>query len=91
MRACISAAAIAASVLFASTAWSACEPGKSRNCIKFDVDPQLSQQVVIGEPLAPRPVTAPASEPPPAYTGPTLGVAPTVGQAPVIGYRWSIN
>ncbi|HEV8678764.1 MAG TPA: hypothetical protein VGQ90_05260 [Stellaceae bacterium] len=91
MRARVSAAAIAASVLFSGAAWSACEPGKSRKCVNLDLTPPVSQQVVTGEPLPPRRATAPAAQPTPAYTGPTVGVAPTVGRAPMVGYRWSIN
>jgi len=95
MRAGISAAIVAASVLGSSTAWSACPPGQSRNCVDLETVPQISQQIVAGERLATPPKTAPAAEPAPGYTGPTLG--PTVGaghavrRAPTVGYRWSID
>ncbi len=91
MRASISAAIIAASVLFSSTAWSACPLGKSRNCVNLDLVPQISQQIVDGEHIAAPPKTAPATEPQPAYTGPTVGISNMIRRAPTVGYRWSLD
>lgn len=91
MRASISAAGIAASVLLSGTAWSACPPGKTRNCVNLDLVPQISQQVGSVEHFEAPPVTAPTAEARPAYTGPTVGLAPTVARTPTVGYRWSID
>lgn len=91
MRAGLSAAAIAASVVLTGTSWATCPPGKSRSCVNLDLAPEISQQIVAGEGVEARRVTAPAAEPASTYTGPTLGIAPTVHRTPVVGYRWSIN
>jgi hypothetical protein len=91
MRALVSAAIVAASVLGGSTAWSACPPGQSRNCLNLDPVPQISQQIVAGERIAAPPKIAPAAAPTPAYTGPTIGLSRTVRQAPTVGYRWSLD
>lgn len=92
MRASHSVAIIAALALFGGTSWAACPPGKSRNCVNLDLAPQISQQIVAGEPLKVAPKAAPAAaEPAPAYTGPTVGFDPMVRRAPTVGYRWAIN
>jgi hypothetical protein len=91
MRAGISAAIVAASLLAGGTAWSACPPGQSRNCVNLDGVPQISQQIVADERIATAPKTAPAAEPTPAYTGPALGVSKMLRRAPTVGYRWAID
>lgn len=91
MRASQLAAIIAAMVLVGGTAWSACRPEKSRNCVNLDLVPQMSQQTVGGAHVAPRRVTAPAAVPTKPYTGPTVGLAPTVRPTPTVGYRWAID
>ena len=92
MHAGVSAAIIAATALFSGTAWSACVPGKSRNCVvNLNLAPQISQQIVAREHLAAPPVATPAAEPIPAYTGPTVGFSPMERRAPTVGYRWAIN
>jgi hypothetical protein len=91
MRASLSAAIIAATVLSCSVAWSGCPPRKSRNCVNLDIVPQISQQVVGPAHLAPPPVARPATVPKAPYTGPTVGLAPTVRRTPTVGYRWAIN
>ena len=91
MRAGVAAAMIAASVLGSSTAWSACAPGKLRNCVNLDQVPQISQQIVAGEHIAAPPKPAPAAESQPAYTGPTVGAAANLRRAPTVGYRWSLD
>ncbi len=91
MRAGVSAAIVAAWVLSSSTAWSACPPGQSRNCVDLETVPQISQQIVAGERIATPPKTAPAAEPQTPYTGPTVGLSRTVRQTPMLGYRWSID
>ena len=87
----VSAAIIAAFLLAGGTAWSACSPGQSRNCVDLDLVPQISQQVVASERVAPPPKTAPAAEPTPAYTGPALGLSKMIRGAPTVGYRWAID
>ncbi len=95
MRAGVSAAIVAASLLAGSPAWSACprgqSPSQSRNCVNLDGVPQISQQIVADERIATAPKTAPAAEPTPAYTGPSLGVSKMLRRAPTVGYRWAID
>jgi hypothetical protein len=101
MRAGVSAAIVAASLLGSGTAFSTCppgqahtgqlRPGQSNNCLDLNFVPRISQEIVAGEHLAAPPKTAPAAAPTPAYTGPTVGVSRTVRQAPTVGYRWSID
>ena len=95
MRAGVSAAIVAASLLAGSPAWSACpsgqSPSQSRNCVNLDGVPQISQQIVADERIATAPKTAPAAEPAPAYTGPSLGVSKMLRRAPTVGYRWAID
>jgi hypothetical protein len=106
MRAGVSAAIVAASLLGSGTAFSACPPGHSRagqarpgqarpgqpnNCLDLDLVPQISQQIGASEHIATRPKTAPPADQKPAYTGPTVGVSRTVRQAPTVGYRWAID
>ena len=95
MRAGVSAAIVAASLLAGSPAWSACpagqSPSQSRNCVNLDGVPQISQQIVADERIATVPKTAPAAEPTPAYTGPSLGVSKMLRRAPTVGYRWAID
>lgn len=91
MRAGVMAAMIAASALASSTAWSACLPGKMRNCVDLDLVPQISQQIVADEHIAAPPKTAPAAAPSAPYTGPTVGAAANLRRAPTVGYRWSLD
>jgi hypothetical protein len=101
MRAGVSAAIVAASLLGSGTAFSACPPGHSRagqprsgqprDCLDLDLVPQISQQIGASEHIATRPKTAPPVDQKPAYTGPTVGVSRTVRQAPTVGYRWAID
>ena len=95
MRTCVAAAIVAASVLTGSAAWAACLPSRSNSCVDFGVVPQISQEIVAGEPTAPPPKAPPAAEPPPPYTGPTLGpttgAGPAIRRAPTVGYHWSLD
>jgi hypothetical protein len=91
MRAEVAAALFAASILGSSPAWSACPPGKLRNCVDLDLVPQISQQVVDGEHAAAPPKTPPPTDTPAVYTGPTLGAAANLRRAPTVGYRWSLD
>ena len=91
MRAGISAAVIAASVISSSAGWAACVSTRAHNCVNLDLVPQVSDQVVGDEhiPLPRR--NLPTATPIPNYTGPIVGVSPTVRQAPTVGYRWAID
>jgi hypothetical protein len=95
MRAGVSAAIVAASVLAGSAAWSACPQGQShsqsRNCVNLDGVPQISQQIVAGERIAAPPKTAPLSDQTAPYTGPAVGVSKMLRRAPTVGYRWAID
>src|SRR2546430_64278 len=106
MRAGISAAIVAASLLSCNAAWSACPPGQARtaqprgvqshagqphDCLDLNLVPQVTQQLSAVDLLATPPKPTPAATTPPAYAGPTVGVSRTVRQAPMVGYRWSID
>ena len=95
MRSGVSAAIVAVSVLTGGTAWSACLPSQSNSCVDFGAVPQISQQIVAGEPTAPPPKSLPKADATPPYTGPTLGpttgAGPAVRRAPTVGYRWSLD
>ena len=95
MRAGVSAAIVAASLLAGSPAWSACprgqSPSQSRNCVNLDGVPQISQQIVADERIATPRKAAPVAEPTPAYTGPALGVSKMIRRAPTVGYHWAID
>jgi hypothetical protein len=53
MRAGGPAAVLAASLICANGALAACPPGAARNCVNFDSVPQISQQIVAKEHVAP--------------------------------------
>lgn len=91
MRAGLSAAMIAASVVGSGAVWAACPPGSPRGCVDFTLIPKISDNVVAAEKLsAPTKVEPIAVKGP--YTGPTVGVVPhSVGRAAEVGYRWAIN
>jgi hypothetical protein len=95
MRAGVSAAIVAASVLTGNTAWSACLPSKSNSCVDLGIVPQISQQIVAGESISAPPKSAPAADSTPPYNGPTLGPTTGAGTAirrgPTVGYHWSLD
>jgi hypothetical protein len=91
MRAIVAAVAIAASILGSSTAWSACVPGRLGGCVNLDLVPQVSQQIVADEHIAPAPKAVPPAATSGSYTGPTVGTAPNVRRAPTVGYRWALD
>ena len=91
MRAGLWAGVVAASVLGSGAAGAACPPGQSRNCVNLDIVPQISQQIVAGEPIAAPPKKLPVAETKTPYTGPTIGLNKRLRRAPEIGYRWAIN
>ena len=76
-----------------------CSPHSARNCLKlpatinFDAVPEISNQIVSQEPVAPAPLkvkAAPATEPPSPYTGPMVGVD-SRSRTPTVGYYWSLD
>ena len=87
----VAAAAMIIAALSAGTAWSACPPGQSKNCLDLDAVPQISQRIIAGEKLSAAPKTPPAADAPTPYTGPTVGLSRTVRQVPTVGYHWSTN
>ena len=91
MQTRLSAATIAAVLLTGSGALAACPPGQTRNCVNFDLVPQISQQIVSEEPSATGPKAGPRAKAETAYTGPTVGIAPGVRRAPTVGYRWALQ
>ncbi len=91
MRGSVSGAIVAASILAVGTAWSACPPGQSRNCVNLDGVPQISQRIVAGEHIAVPPKTAPVTDQTAPYTGPAVGVSKMLRRAPTVGYRWAID
>jgi hypothetical protein len=65
------------------------------NCVNLSTVPQISAEVVGGEPAA-AVVKAPAYELPSSgpYEGPTAGMAkldPGVKPAPTVGYHWNLQ
>jgi hypothetical protein len=89
------AGALAACPVVSSKAHSAKTHTQATNCVNLSAVPQISAQVVAGEP-APPVVKAPAyADPTPAgYEGPTLGLTkpdPGVRPAPTIGYHWQLQ
>jgi hypothetical protein len=91
MRTGLLVAIVAASVVGSAAAQSSCRPARTRNCVDFTLVPQISQQIVAGEPAAPVARSAPAADAKAPYTGPTLGIVPNERRAPEVGYRWAIN
>jgi hypothetical protein len=92
VRADVSAAIIAASILGGGTSWAACPPGSPRGCVDFNAIPQISKQVIDAEKIAAPAKGLPAGEQNTPYTGPTVGVVPhSVGRAAEVGYRWAID
>lgn len=87
----LSAATIAAAMVLCTGAGAACPPGQTRNCVNFDLVPQISQQIVAKEPAAPANKLLPRAAADIPYTGPTLGLAPGVRRAPTVGYRWALQ
>ena len=66
--------------------------GQKRDCvINLDAMPQISQQIVSKERVAPTGKAAPETESQPAYSGPTIGLTPTPRKFPTLGYRWSFD
>lgn len=87
----LSAATIGAVLVVGTGALAACPPGQTRNCVNFDLVPQISQQIVAQEPASPANKLLPRTETDKPYTGPTVGLAPNVRRAPTVGYRWALQ
>ena len=92
MRGNSGAAMVAGLLLWSASAGAACPPIQGKDCvINLQSVPQISQEIVAGERIAPAPKQAPLATPRQPYTGPTVGVSDRVRRAPEIGYRWAIN
>ncbi|HZK92070.1 MAG TPA: hypothetical protein VFC56_18160 [Stellaceae bacterium] len=68
---------------------------QANNCVDLNAVPQITSQIVAGEPAAPVAKT-PAYEPLSAskYEGPTLGIIkpqPGARPAPTVGYHWNLE
>ena len=87
----LSAATIAAVLVAGTGALAACPPGQTRNCVNFDLVPQISQQIVAQDATTPASKALPRADPDKPYTGPTVGIAPGVRRAPTVGYRWALQ
>lgn len=81
-----------AALPWSAAAEAACPPKQTRDCvINLDTVPQISQQIVASERVAPKGKAAPKTEAKTPYTGPTIGVTPTVRMYPQVGYHWSFD
>ena len=87
----LSVATIAAALVVGTGALAACPPGQTRNCVNFDIVPQISQQIVAKEPVTPANKLVPRADPDTPYSGPTVGLAPNVRRAPTVGYKWALQ
>lgn len=87
----LSAATIAAIFMTGSAALAECPSGQTRNCVNFDLVPQISQQIVSEEPNAAAPKAGPRASADAPYNGPTVGVAPGVRRGPTVGYHWALQ
>jgi hypothetical protein len=90
MRAGAAVAIVAVSIV-GNSAWSACPPGPTHNCVDLGLVPQISQQVVASERLAAPAKTAPTAVQEKPYNGPTVGFDAMVRRAPTVGYHWSLD
>jgi hypothetical protein len=92
MRAGGPAAILAASLLCGNGAVAACPPGSARNCVNLDSVPQISQQIVAKEHVAPAAKGAPNTGADAPYTGVTVGVPKnSTGRGATVGYRWAFD
>jgi hypothetical protein len=76
---------------WSTVAFGACVPLKHRDCIDLSAVPDIAQQVIAPEKVAPPPEKAPPTPPTSTYNGPTVGMSNAVRRAPEIGYHWSID
>ena len=83
---------VAVALLLSSGAEGGCPSKQTRNCvINLTAMPQISQQIVASERVAPKGKAAPSTVAKTPYTGPTIGVTPTVRMYPTVGYHWSFD
>lgn len=79
-------------LLWSTGSGAVCPPKQTRDCvINLDAMPQISQQIVATERVAPKGKAAPNTDAKTPYTGPTVGVTPTVRMYPTVGYHWSFD
>ena len=90
MRARLSAATMTMAWVVGTVALAECPPAQTRNCVNFDLLPQISRQIVAQEPVAPATKSAPLAAAETPYTGPTVGFARNFG-APTVGYKWALH
>ena len=92
MNARVSVLLVTVAALCGAAAEAACPPGQKHDCvINLDAMPQISQQIVSKERIAPAAKAAPGAESQPSYNGPTIGLTPTPRKFPTLGYRWSFD
>jgi hypothetical protein len=92
MRAGGPATVLAASLICANGALAACPPGAAGNCVNLDTVPQISQQIVAKEHVAPAAKGAPNTGTEAPYTGMTVGVPKnSTGRGATVGYRWAFD
>jgi hypothetical protein len=83
---------VAAMLLGGATAEGACPAGQTRDCvINLEAVPQISQQIVTTDRVAPAAKGAPGAVSQTPYNGPTVGLTPTARRYPTLGYRWSFD
>jgi hypothetical protein len=85
------ALSIVAAALWSGAAFGACLPTKQRSCVDLSAIPNIAQQVVGAEALAPPPEKSAPTLPSSSYQGPTFGVSNAARRAPEIKYHWSID
>lgn len=91
MQTRLSAVAFLATLVAGTDAFAACPPGQTRNCVNFDLVPEISKQIVAQEPAPAANKLLPRTDPGKPYSGPTVGIAPGVRRAPTVGYRWALQ
>jgi hypothetical protein len=84
--------AVMALLCSAAAAEAACQTGQKRDCVlNLDSVPQISQQIVAKQRVAPAAKAATTANSETPYTGPTVGLTPTVRRVPTVGYHWSFD
>ena len=94
MNARVSLCLIAAALLYGAGAHAACPPGQKQACSKgvdLNAVPDITQQIVASETVAPAAKKAAPDTAAQPYTGPTVGVSDRVRRAPMVGYHWSLD
>jgi hypothetical protein len=82
---------IVVAALWSGVAFGACVPTKQRSCVDLSAIPNIAQQVVGAEKMAPLPEKTAPVLPSTSYEGPTLGLSNAARRAPEVKYHWSID